>query len=119
MAYVGWLLSKNDRIKLLNMIETEYPDVLAHHVTYKMGNQPLPPEVTAEIVGIADDDGVQALVVSIDGFTNRWDNSTYHITWSINRALGKKPVDSNKVIKEYGWTSIEPIKIKLIPTLFK
>ena len=68
------------------------------------------------MVGIADDNnGVQALVLSIGNTTNRWDGGTYHITWSL--AEGRKPVESNKVVKNF-LTLDDPIVINLIPKFF-
>jgi hypothetical protein len=45
---------------------------------------------------------------------DRPDGSVYHITWSLQN--GYKPVDSNKVIKKYGYEYlVEPISIETIP----
>jgi hypothetical protein len=121
LAYVGWELDHQDRDTLLGMIAPAYPDVIAHHVTLHMGEGALPVETEGQVVGFADDGhGVQALVVEIAGTTNRPGGGTYHITWSIDRAAGRKPVDSNHVIADKGVIPFS-VKwpIKLTPKLFQ
>jgi hypothetical protein len=102
------LLPEDERSKLMRFIVPAYPDVIAHHVTAQFGKDPQMPDfVTAEVIGFADDgEGVQALIVRINGSTRRPDGGTYHITWSIDRSKGRKPVDSNTVIAEKGWTPL-------------
>jgi hypothetical protein len=80
----------------------------------------LPTETSGEVVGEIDDGaGVQALVVRIGGTTDRADGSTYHITWSLDRARGRRPVENNDVIGRLGWRHLpEPIPIQLIPARF-
>lgn len=117
MSYAAFVLDNNARRALLDRIPPKYPDVLAHHITEKFGI-PKPKEpvrsyaVHATVVGYADDDeGVQAAIVEVNGSVTRKDGSTYHITLSIDRAAGKKPADSNRVIKEKGWTKVQPFTI--------
>jgi hypothetical protein len=75
--------------------------------------RPTPELTTAEVVGAADDQaGVQALVVRLDGSTDRPDGSTWHITWSLGP--GRRAVESNAVIGEHGWTPLpEPVPVAL------
>ena len=114
-SVVGWLLAERDREKLLQQFPPKYENVVAHHVTLKTEaeQEPLPPEVEAEMVGRTDDEsGVQAMVVAIDGTTNRPDGSTYHITWSLGE--GRRARESNHVLKERGWERFDhPIPISL------
>ena len=119
----GWLLDERDRDRLLARFEPLFPDVVAHHVTLRTGadhRTSLPVETSGEVVGQIDDGaGVQALVVRIGGTTDRWDGSTYHITWSLDRARGRRPVESNDVIARLGWNSLpKPIPIRLTPARF-
>jgi hypothetical protein len=117
----GWKLDRNQRESLLKQFPPTWPDVIADHVTYDMESAlPAPTAEDGVIVGQADDGrGLQALVVSINGGVHRPDGSTYHITWSINRAMGREPVDSNQVLRELGWRAIDtPIPIKLEPAAF-
>jgi hypothetical protein len=114
----GWKLDAEDRERLLERFKPLFPDVVADHVTLRSGTNastPLPRETSGEVVGeIHDGAGVQALVVKIDGTTDRGDGSTYHITWSLDRARGRRPVDSNAVIAQLGWRPLpEPVPIRL------
>lgn len=116
---IGWKLDGTERAALLRRIAPTWPDIVADHVTLhsrKAGRTELPPSTRGSIVGVADDGaGVQALVVRIDGTTERPDGGTYHVTWSIDRARGRTPVESNDVIARRGWTEHEPIAVTLLP----
>ncbi|MFT8246165.1 hypothetical protein [Roseomonas sp. BN140053] len=119
--FVGWLLHPDDRARLLTLFPPVYPRVVAHHVTLKAGVSaqfPLPRETEGVVVGMAGDGrGVQALVVEIGGANRRPDGSIFHITWSL--APGRKPVESNDVIRQFGWTAAaqrHPIRIE--PRIF-
>ncbi len=104
-------------MELLQQFPTAYPEVVADHVTYKSASvDDLPEPVIGEIVGIADDgEGVQALVVSIDGTTDRPDGSTWHITWSLGEDREAK--ESNDIIREKGWSGLElPVPVTLHPS---
>ena len=119
----GWKLDPGERAQLLVRFEPLFPDVIADHVTLRTGTDdatPLPRDTRGEIVGEIDDGaGVQALVVRIGGTTDRSDGSTYHITWSLDRARGRRPVESNRVIADFGWRALaEPVPIRLQPARF-
>ena len=119
----GWKLEEPDRSRLLACFAPLFPDIVADHVTLRTGTDqrtPLPSETHGEVVGEIDDGaGVQALVVRIGGTTDRSDGSTYHLTWSLDRAKGRRPVESNAVIAKLGWRPLaEPIPIRLKPARF-
>ena len=118
---VGWLLGNDDRERLMGLIAPTWPDIVAHHVTLKFGDPAaaLPRETVGEIVGEADDGaGVQALVVSIGGTTDRPDGGTYHVTWSL--ADGREARESNAVIAERGWAALPaPATLRLHPQGFE
>ncbi len=120
MPYTGWKLPDDERARLLALFPPAYATVVAHHVTLAFGvgpGAPLPTETTGSIVGTTDDGaGVQALVVSIGGTTRRPDGSTYHITWSLGP--GRKPVESNDVLRAHGWTPVPPVPVRLEPRYF-
>ena len=118
---IGWKVDREDREALLARIAPRYPDVIADHVTLDAtGRAALPDPKTGEIIGEADDGaGVQALVVRIDGGTDRPDGSTWHITWSIDRGRGRQPVESNHVIARLGWHPLDPPEpVRLHPARF-
>lgn len=120
MAVTGWKLDREDRARLLERFPAEWPDVVADHVTLDAdaGDDPsLPPAVRTDIVGGIDDGaGVQAMVVAVNGSTNRPDGSTYHITWSLDRSRGREAVESNAVIAKLGWRPLDdPVPIRVAP----
>ena len=119
-SVIGWLLAEDDRERLLERFPPRYENVVAHHVTLKTEaeKEPPPSEATAQMVGRTDDGkGVEAMVVSIDGTTDRPDGSTYHITWSLGD--DRRARESNDVLREKGWLKFErPIAIKLEPGRF-
>jgi len=118
---VGWALDRDQRENLLRRLPPMYVNVIADHVTLAADvgkDYPLPTTDRGEIIGAIDDAvGLQAMVVRIGGAIGRPDGSTYHITWSLDR--GRKPVESNDVIRRLGWRSFaELIPIRLQPTRF-
>jgi len=101
-GYTGWALDPEQRKIFLTLFPPSYERVIAHHCTAEFGvtsDHPLPTADHGEVVGVADDGG-----------------STWHITWSL--APGRKPVESNQVIRTMGWEPTKPITIKLRPQFF-
>lgn len=118
--YVGYELTENSRQKLMDMFPPKYSRIFGHHITTKFGtNNPNDiPEYTEDtmVVGYADTgDGLEALVVTINGDSKKEDGNFFHITWSLNPEK-YKPVDSNKVVENY--SKIAPVPIQLIPKMF-
>ena len=119
---VGWKLDRDQRRELLLQFPPQFRQVVADHVTLRSRaarGAPLPDETHGEIVGRAHDGkGVEAMVVSIGGTTDRPDGSTYHITWSLED--GRRAKESNDVIREHGWEPLElPMPVKLMPARFR
>lgn len=119
----GWKLPRDMvRERLLEVFPPRYERVVADHVTLQAGaakDTPLPRPVEARIIGEGDDgEGVQCLVVEIDGTTDRPDGSTYHITWSLGP--GRKAKESNDVFRNRAWTRVErPFPIEIEPAKFE
>ena len=118
----GWKLPSDERERLLERFPPRYGNVIADHVTLRVGatpETPLPrkPE-DAQVVGRADDNhSLECLVVELDGTTDRPDGSTYHITWSLGP--GRRARESNNVLRDLGWRPIEvPVAIQLVPARF-
>jgi hypothetical protein len=118
----GWKLPEVERELLLRQFPPSYENVVADHVTLRVGatpETPLPhkPE-SSKIVGRADDGrSLECLVVEIDGTTDRPDGSTYHITWSLGP--GRRARESNDVLRDQGWDFLEaPIPVELEPARF-
>ena len=121
-SVIGWKLDRAMRDELLDKFPPRYPDADADHVTLQTqaSREPLPPEVDATIVGHADDgDSLEAMVVRIDGSTDRPDGSIFHITWSLDKAKGRKARESNGLLKERGWHRLDhPVPSALDPARF-
>ena len=118
---IGWKLPWGERERLLELFSPRYANAVADHVTLSVGanaSTPLPPTVSARIVGRADDgESLECLVVEIDGTTDRPDGSTYHITWSLGP--GRKARESNDVLRDHGWERLEaPVTITVEPARF-
>jgi len=117
---IGWKLDRGEREALLGRFPPRYEQAVADHVTLATNaeSEPLPPAVDAAIHGRADDDaGVEAMVVALDGSTDRPDGSTFHITWSLGE--GRRARESNDVIRDHGWTRFdEPVPVTVTPARF-
>jgi hypothetical protein len=118
---IGWKVEREQRKELLQQFPPRYATPVADHVTLRSKvplGDPLPHDVHGEIVGKVDDGrGVEAMVVLIDGTSDRPDGSTYHITWSL--AEGREAVESNDVLRSEPWTMFElPMPVKLRPARF-
>src|SRR5437762_1212076 len=118
MAVIGWKLTGNERARLLERFPPKYENVIADHVTLRVGATALPPKPESRVVGYADDGtSLECLVVELDGTTDRPDGSTYHITWSLGP--GRNPIESNDVLRNRGWELIDaPIAVELEPACF-
>ena len=117
----GWKLPSEEREALLERFPPRYENVIADHVTLRVGATsatPLPRKVDARIVGRADDGkSLECLVVELDGTTDRPDGSTYHITWSLGP--GRKARESNDVLRDQGWEHVPAaIDVVLQPARF-
>ena len=118
---IGWKLDRNQRQELIARFPPKHPFAVADHVTLKAkvaADTPPPPRCRAEIVGHAEDGkGVEAMIVAVDGSTERPGGGTYHITWSLGP--GRRAKESNQVIRERGWTPLaQPVPVELEPAVF-
>lgn len=86
--YTAFQLPEDERTRLLKALPPTYPLVKADHITHRIGVNDFddlfaPQEVL--VTGIVDDDnGIQALIVTINGQTHKPDGRPYHITWSLD-----------------------------------
>ncbi len=108
-TYSAYVLDKKSRAKLLDLFPPKFEKVICHHITVKFGlskddKKPQPAKIN--VIGYTSDDGLEALVVTVNGKSYRSDGSTYHIT--LSHGPGRKPVQSNNLVKN-GWTPIEEI----------
>jgi hypothetical protein len=117
-GYTAWVLSQEDRDLLSEVFPPQYEKWIGHHITQAFGvTEDMLDRADHEfkVVGRVDSgDGLEALIVEIDGSSNRPDGSIYHITWSLDPDK-YKPKDSNALIARLGpsreWmvTSIFPV----------
>ena len=120
-SVIGWKLDRQQRSELLTRFPPSYGEPVADHITLRSrvaGDSALPEENRGEIIGRSDDgQGVEAMVVRIDGTTDRPDGRTYHITWSLQ--AGRHARESNDVIAQCDWQPIDPpVVVKLHPASF-
>ena len=119
--YSGWRLDQSSIEKLKNLYAPVHPDFIGHHITYMFGDDSVKPEAAdIKVIGHCVTDKVQCFVVEVNGVVARPDGEIYHLTWSIDRSKGAKPVDSNAAIKENGFDHINVgIALKTTPDTFK
>ena len=121
--YTAYVLTDESRAQLETKYPPKYEKFIGHHVTVEFGvpaDAEPPEEAVVKVLGRVDSgDGLEALVVSVNGETSRPDGSKYHITWSLNPE-SYKPVDSNELLKKtYNYTMSLPITIDTVPQVLK
>lgn len=119
--YVGYELTEHTKKKLMEIFPPKYSRIFGHHITTKFGtsNKEDIPGYTEEVQVIAysdSGDGLEALVVSVDGDSRKEDGNFFHITWSLDPQK-YKPVDSNKLVSTKR-QKITPIPIQVAPRMF-
>lgn len=117
-AYTAYVLTDETREQLADRFNPKYEKVIAHHVTVQFGvpkDTAAPEPANLKVVGYVDSgDGLEALVVSVNGETTRADGSTYHITWSLDPSK-YAPKDSNDLLKRKRFTLVKSIPITTVP----
>jgi len=99
----------------------KYDDFIGHHVTVQFGvpktaEKPDVPERIRVLGYVEDREGLEALIVCVNGSTKRDDGKTYHITWSLDRDKFS-PKDSNDLIERKEYTLKLPIDIEVEPAV--
>lgn len=119
--YSAWALSDSSKTKIANIFGQAHPDLIGHHVTYMFGNDSVAPEeAKIALVGHCVTDSIECFVVEVNGSIKRQDGAIYHLTWSLDKSKGAKPVDSNKAIEANGFKHLpHSIEISTTPKLFK
>lgn len=112
---IGWKLDRTQRSALLDAFPPRYANVVADHVTINVDGTELPQlAIDPVLMGHTDDgNGVEAMIVAINGSTSRPDGKVWHITWSL--AEGRAARQSNDVIAQYGWQEFVPVHLKITP----
>ncbi len=118
--YTAYVLDQSSRDALEKKFPPKYPKFIGHHVTVQFGvsaETEVPPPAQLKVVGYVDSgDGLEALVVSVNGSSTRQDGKIYHITWSLDPEK-YSPVDSNTLLKTKRFTIMRSIPIATKPEL--
>lgn len=115
--YSGWTVL--NRSTLLDALEGErFTNVVCEHVTFRYPDRsPAPPVETMKAVGHVVGDGVEAVIVEVDGSVFRPDGSVFHVTVSL--ADGHRPVESNPLVcAAVATASFHPIDVTLDAAAF-
>ncbi len=101
--YLGVFLTAEARQHLLSCFPPTYPEVHADHMTIifkpdelSVQNSPIGKKVRLRVLGHAQNDRVQA--IAVEGVLSK--NNHAHITVSVDKAKGGKPVDSNRMLDQ-------------------
>lgn len=120
--YTAYVLDGASRTALALRFPPKYSKFVGHHVTHEFGvpkdaEAPAPADV--RIVGYVDsEDGLEALVCTVDGTSDRPDGSKFHITWSLDPDK-YKPMHSNELVSKKRSTLMLPIRIRTTPEVLK
>jgi hypothetical protein len=121
-GYTGYELTEVGRATLLAHFPAVHPDVITHHVTHEFGvDDSIPPHADfVTVIAQAQNDLVQAVVVAINANVFREDGKIYHITVSVNKELGGKPVQSNDLLTDPTlWHIVSPpLTVAVTPKFF-
>lgn len=121
-GYNGYELTGDGRAILLDHLPAIHPDVIAHHVTHEFGvGESLPPHAEqVTVIAHAQNDLVQAVVVAVNNEIFRKGDNIYHITISVNKELGGKPVQSNDLLTDPTlWRTVSPpLTVAVTPKFF-
>ena len=100
--YSGYLV--NNKQSLLDTLKTsgiepKHEKLIAEHITHKYPDKEKAPDASsAEVYGYAHNDGVDALLMRVNGSTHRADGTPYHVTLSV--AGGHKPAESGPMLQK-------------------
>ena len=116
--YLAFELSPASRISLLSQFKPHFKKIMCQHITVMFNLtdesaallQEQLADADLQVVGFQTGDGVECLVVEVNGSSRRPDSGCYHITLSL--AEGHKPVESNLLIKQQGFQTCLPVQIE-------
>jgi len=122
--YTAYVLTDESRSQLEEKFPPKYSKFIGHHVTIDFGvaaDTEIPEAAEIKVLGKRDSaDGIEALVVSVNGKTTRSDGSIYHITWSLESDK-YSPKDSNLLLNSafFKYKMVLPVLIETQPQLLK
>lgn len=110
-SYWAFVLDEESRNQLLMAVPAKFQDIITHHVTLAFGvpeNAYISDGQGVVITPVWEyfDDSLQAVVVRVEGYgLKRPDGKDFHITLSLDKSKGRKPVHSNELIAKYDRTT--------------
>ena len=114
-VYRAYPLTDGDRQSLLVRFSPTHPVVIADHVSAQaLSTMHLVKEGPAKgyIIGYADHEGIQSLIVSVNEIELTGDDTPFHITWSSEPSAKTK--ETGDIVKRNGFTRLaEPIPLNL------
>ena len=121
--YSAHVLAEVARKHLLENIKPTYSRVYAYHVTIEFGipkDSPVPEKADVRITGYIDSgDGIEALLVTVNGEKFRPDGKRYHITLSLDPNSDYSPKHSNDLIENADEKLIVKFTSPILPTIPK
>lgn len=111
--YSGAFIDQAEHARLLKIFPPKFSNTFAHHLTIKYNltsdecsSVAVGEKVTLTVIGIAEDEKAQALIVK----TNLSENKNPHITLSTDNQT--RPVYSNELIEKKGYRTLsQPVEI--------
>lgn len=88
MSTIEYKISSEQKAELIKKFPPKYSKAFGDHITLKMGGidaeTPEAPD-KIQIVGIVDDgNGLEAMIIKVNGELKRPDGKIFHMTWSLN-----------------------------------
>lgn len=104
MGYEAFVVDGHSRDALALKYPPKFPQFIGHHITHNFGVRRNPTAnygavIPVRVVGyVCNDDGLETFLIEVNGTTTRLDGVPYHLTWSLDRARGFRPVDSKHLV---------------------
>lgn len=101
LGYIAYVLSDSLKDELLKMFPPRHDTIYAHHITalYNVSSDVVVmPISSCSIIKRGVNDTIETLFIKINGVTRRSDGKKFHITWSLNKASGARPSQSNSIL---------------------
>lgn len=106
MAYNGWMISDEDRERLMATFPPTFEHRRCSHITNEFGDDvvDIPVDADIAVVGYVTGAEGEALLVEVNGMSERPDGKTYHLTMSFPE--GSSAAASNDVIER-----VKPLRV--------
>lgn len=114
-VYRAYVLKDSDRESLLKQFPPSHPRVIADHISAEAldsMDRVVDGPATGKVIGYVDAEGIQSLIVEVNGTHLTSKGTPFHITWSSDP--GKRTGSTGALVKRTGFTRLEkPITIDL------